>query len=77
MTDRIYQSFPNHIEKIQALLQKDATFSEICADYEEICTWLTNHCHTKGLPSEECDHARELMRNLEEDIREALGDTGI
>ncbi len=76
MTEHIYKKFSHYIEGIQALLQKNATFREICDDYEELCTWLEDYCRSQGLPSKECDHARELIRNLENDIKIALRDAG-
>ena len=72
MTDHIYKKFRNNIDAIRTILQKDPTFREICADYEEICTWLAYHCRSEGPPSEECDRARELMRGLEDDINKVL-----
>lgn len=53
-------------------MQKDATFREICADYEEICTWLVDHRCAEDCPSVECDHARELVRDLENEINTVL-----
>ena len=72
MIDNIYRAFPDHIKRIRALLQKDAVFGEACADYEEVCTWLAAHCRSAGGPSEECDQARELMRELADEIFKAL-----
>ena len=77
MIDHVYRKFPNHIEAIQALLQKDTTFREICDDYEEMCAWLDDYCRLKGRPSEECDHARDMMRDLEDEIIKALRNAGI
>ena len=76
MTDHVTKKFPNHIDAIQALLQKDATFREMCADYEEICTWLDEYCRSQGQPSEKCDHARQLIRELEVEIIQVLKDAG-
>ena len=76
MSDHVYRKFPNHFEAIQALLQKDATFREICADYEQIYTWLDEYCHSQGRPSNECDHARQLIRELEVEIIQVLKDAG-
>ena len=76
MADYIHIKFLNHIEAIEALLQKDATFREICADYEEICTWVHDYCRSKGRPSKECDFARELIRDLENEINKVLRDAG-
>ena len=75
-TNHVYRKFPNYIEAIQALLQKDITFREICADYEEMCNWLDNYCHSQGQPSEECDHAREIIRDLEDEISKLLSNGG-
>ena len=72
MIDHVYRKFPDNVEAIRALLQKDATFHETCDDYEEICTWLTHHCRPEDRPSVECDHARELMRALEDEINTVL-----
>ena len=73
MTDHVYRKFPDQLETIQTLLQKDAAFAEMCANYEEICTWLTDHSRTRDLSPEERDHAHDLMRDLEDEIAEALG----
>ena len=77
MTDHVCRKFPNYMEVIQSLLQKDPTFREICADYEEICTWLHDYCRSKGRPSKECDFARELIRELEDEITEVLRSAGL
>ncbi len=74
--EHVSRKFSNHIEAIQALLQKDATFREICADYEEICTWLDSHDRLEGLPSKDCDLTRELVRELEDEIIQVLRDAG-
>ncbi len=76
MSDHVYRKFPSHIEAIQALLQKDATFREICADYTEICTWLDNYCRSQVRPSKDCDHAQQLMRELEDEIMQVLRGAG-
>ena len=76
MTEHVYRKFPNDIEGIRELLDKDATFREICADYEEMCTWLDGYCCSQGRPSKECDIARELIRDLENEIIRALRDAG-
>ena len=72
MAEHVYRKFPNHIEAIQALLQTDATFEEICADYEEICTWLTSQQESTVLSTEEIEHARELIQELEDEINKML-----
>ena len=77
MTDYIHGKFPDHIMAIKAILQKDATFREICDDYQEMCTWLEDYCRSQGRPTKECDHARELIRNLENEIKRVLRDADI
>jgi hypothetical protein len=72
VADAVYKRFPDHIEAIETLLKKDATFREICGDYEEAYVWLADYCRSEGLPSERCDHARELIRDLEGEIIRAL-----
>ena len=72
MAEHVYRKFPNHIEAIQALLQTDATFEEICADYEEICTWLASQQESTVLHTEEIEHARELIQELEDEINKML-----
>ena len=76
MPDHVYRKFPNHIEAIQSLLQKDATFREICADYEEMCTWLDLQYRSEDRSNTECDIAREVIRELEDEITEVLKSTG-
>ena len=76
MTDHVYRKFPNHIEGIKSLLQYDTTFREICADYEEMCTWLACQEHPGGRPAKECDRAREVIGDLEDEIKQVLRDAG-
>jgi hypothetical protein len=76
MTDHIYRKFSEHIKVIKTILQNDATFREICEDYEEICTWLAFSNRLKPLPSAARDHTREVIRNLEKEIKKALKDAG-
>ena len=76
MTDHVYKKFPNYLEAIQALSQRDAAFKEILADYEEICAWLDDCCRSQDRPSKECDHAREVIRGLEVEINKVLRDAG-
>ena len=77
MTDHIFLKFADRIGSIRTLLQKDATFEEICADYQEICTWLTSEERSEGQPSRELDVARELKQDLENEIEKALKSAGL
>ena len=74
--DHVHKRFTNKIEAIKVLLQNDTTLIEICADYEEMCTWLDDYCRSTGRPSQECDHAREVIRDLEDEIIKVLRDAG-
>jgi len=75
-TDYVYQKFSNNIEGLKEISRKNPTFREICANYEEICTWLKNYCGSQSRSSEECDHAREIIRGLEDEITQVLRDHG-
>jgi uncharacterized protein YdcH (DUF465 family) len=70
--DYIYRKFADQIDSIQTLLKTDANFEEVCADYEEICTWLTSQQVSTALPTEEIEHARELIQELEDEINKIL-----
>ena len=76
MTGHVYQKFPHSTEVIRALLREDPAFAEMCADYEEICSWLAGHCSVADGPSEDCDRAREVMNDLEAEIGKVLRDGG-
>jgi len=72
MPEHVFRKFPKHIEAIQTLLQEDATFREICGDYEEIHIWLDSHNRSEGWSNKECDIAREVIRELEYEINQKL-----
>ena len=72
MSNHIYKKFADQIDSIQALLKTDATFEEVCADYEEICTWLASQQESTVLSTEEIEHARELIQELEDEINKML-----
>ena len=72
MSDLIYRKFADQIDSIQTLLKTDATFEEVCADYEEIFTWLASQQESTVLSTEEIEHARELIQELEDEINKML-----
>ena len=72
MSDHISRKFADQIDSIQTLLKTDATFEEVCADYEEICTWLVSQQESTVLSTEEIEHARELIQELEDEINQKL-----
>ena len=74
MTSHLIEKFSDRIDQIKALLQTDASFGEVCADYEEICTWLIGHCQTASGPSDECGQARDLKKELENEIYRVLNE---
>ena len=57
------------------MLQKDAVFREICDEYEEMCTWLTSQHPVEPRSPKEYRDARELIQDLEDEIRKALKET--
>ena len=72
MDDYVHRKFPEHTDSIQALMEKDAAFRATCADFEEMCTWLAAQCRSADPGSEELGHAWELIRDLEDEIRNRL-----
>ena len=76
MTAHVCRKYFNHTKAIRALRDTDASFNEMCNDYEEMCTWLAaQNCLTDSL-SEECTHAREIIRDLEAEIKTAQMEAG-
>lgn len=72
MSGHVYRKFPDLVEAIQTLKIKNSAFGEMCADYEEMCTWLSAQCRSIDPHSEECDQAREIIQDLEDEIKMAL-----
>lgn len=76
MIEHVYQKYPNRTEAIRALRKSSASFNEMCNDYDEMCTWMAEkNCSTDPL-TEECTHAREIIRDLEAEIKTALMKAG-
>ena len=76
MSDYVNLKFPDLVEAIQALKNNNSAFSEMCTDYEEMCTWLDNYCRSEVQQSEECYSAREIIWDLEDEIAKVLRDAG-
>ena len=72
MTDHVYRKYPNLRAEIQALRNQDAGFGQMCDDYEEMCTWLAARSAAAGPSSEDVTHAREIIRDLENEITKKL-----
>jgi len=77
MTEHIYRKFPDRAAVIQTLMNKDATFRETCADYEEMCTWLAAQSSSIDPHSAEYVHTCEIIRELEEEVEKRLKDSGL
>ena len=70
--EHIQRKFPNRFQQIRSLAQRNREFEDICNDYEEISTWLSNQGRTGKSTKKELDRARELIKDLEEDIIKVL-----
>ena len=73
MSDYVNRKFPQLSDAIRAFEAKDATFREVCGDYEEICTWLAAQDDRPPAPDpEEYADARKLKQDLEGEILKLL-----
>lgn len=70
--DHILRNFPEHEKQIRELVQNNAAFCELCNDFEEISIWLVSQTQQHIRSDEEMVIARELKRDLEEDIVQLL-----
>ncbi len=70
--DHLQRTFPKHLNRIETLMQKDADFLDLCSDYEEICTWMTSQEKRDSHTDQEMEYARELIRDLKDDIMKVL-----
>ena len=70
--DRVCRRFPSNIETIQSLIKSDPIFREICEDYDEMITWVERYCAAADPNNQACDHAREVILGLEDEIIQAL-----
>jgi uncharacterized protein YdcH (DUF465 family) len=76
MTEHVYRKYPGRAERIQELKNRDTQFGEICDDYEEMCTWLAAQNRRLEPHSEEITQAKEIIRDLEDEIKKALEKSG-
>ncbi len=72
MSEQILEGFPEWRNEILKLLQEDPKFQEMCADYEEVSTWLAASSVSAKRPDAKYDEARQLLKSLEEEILETL-----
>lgn len=71
----VLERFPEWSERIRQLWQTDAVFAEVCADYEELSNWLASHSPGEGTTEAAYRDNRQLLAELEEEIREMLQET--
>jgi hypothetical protein len=77
MTDHVNRKYPDRVGAIQALRKKDLSFEEMCNDYEEMCSWMAVLGCSTDPHSEECVHAKEIIRDLEDEIERTLQEAGL
>ena len=68
----VLERFPERSERIAQLLQTDADFKEMCADYEELALWLAAHSDDGCTPESVCAENRQLLAELEIEILQNL-----
>jgi hypothetical protein len=68
----VLERFPVWSEQISQLLQTDAVFCEMCADYEELANWFAAHSHDGCTPEPDCAANRQLLAELEIEISQNL-----
>ena len=68
MCEFVFERFPEHSELISQLLQEDVDFQDMCADYEELATWLETNAQEDGSSEAECAEARRVLESLELEI---------
>jgi hypothetical protein len=76
MTEHVNRKYPEHVGAIEALRENDPSFSEMCNDYEEMCTWMAAQSCSLDPHSEECNQAKEIIRDLEYEIERMLKTAG-
>ena len=64
--------FPGAAPVIEALASKKKDFASLLADYEELSTWLAVRERSSETDDEEIGNARELIGELETEIRQQL-----
>ena len=76
MQMRIVKRFPDRIDAINALMEKDAAFREICSDFEEAKDIFAEYCKSPDRSSNKSARCLELIKELEDEIIEALEEAG-
>ncbi len=72
----VVRRFPGHELAIRRLFQRDATFREICADYDDALRAL-QHWQSAGGPTDpRAEQYRELVNDLEGEIASLLERSG-
>ena len=68
----VLERFPESADRIVQLAQSNATFTEICNDYQELAQWLQAYDHECDTPEIECADNRLLLAELEIEILQFL-----
>ena len=75
MIDHLQKRFGDHLKTINELRQNNEMFAEMCAHYEELCTWFSARTSEQELTPEERSQTRELIEELQSEITEAIRKT--
>lgn len=68
----IDRKFPGLVATIEVLVTRDEEFAELVEDYEQLSTWLALQDQSAKTSNDEIDSALELIRELENEIRNHL-----
>ena len=68
----VLERFPERSERVTQLLQVDAGFREMCADYQEMACWLATYDFDGRTVESACIEGRQLLAELEAEILAAL-----
>ena len=72
MYHHVDQRFPGAAPAINSLASKSKVFAALLADFEELSTWLAVQNRSSAKNDEENENARELIGELENEIRQQL-----
>ena len=64
--------FPGVLHRLENLATRNKAFASLLEDYEEMRTWLAVHELQGPMDGGEIESARELIKDLENEIRQQL-----
>ena len=70
--DGVISRFPHHADTIKALYEGSPIFRDICADHQEMVTWLDKHCRSEEDRSANCEYAEDVLKELEAELVDCL-----